>query len=164
MRPCSSMPGRGGEFVEETCKGVRAAAVLAGFVRKLDLDQHGQPPAQGQSRGAQALAGLDFVQRVDGVEELDRAGCFVVLERADEMHLEPGQCGDHLGLALHLLHTVLAEVALPGGVGLLDTGGWVHLADGDEIDRVEGAIGPATRGGDLLANAVEVGCDAVGHG
>jgi hypothetical protein len=78
----------------------------------LEVDRQRPPTAGVVSEGRQAGRELDRVDRLDDVEELHRAGCFVRLEVTDHV---PASLR-HIGrLPQGLLDAVLAERGHPGG-------------------------------------------------
>ena len=90
------------------------------------------------------------------MEELGGACAFVRLERPDEVHIQPFKCGRGFGLGLPLLHAILAEETLSGGVGLEQSLDGVDLADGHEAYLSLRAMGSGAGVGDLVADAFKI--------
>ena len=73
---------------EEGVEGVGVDAGLLRLAAGVDLDEERRAGAAGLHRGAELAGEAVAVEAVDGVEELERAGELVRLQRADEVELE----------------------------------------------------------------------------
>jgi hypothetical protein len=89
------------------------------------------------------------------VEGLRGASGFIALQMADEMpgSLEVGDCGE---FPLPFLNTVLAKVAEPGIIAIVNRVRGVRFGNADQ-KNLFGFSGGATRGRfDLLANLLKI--------
>ena len=101
-------------------------------------------------------------QRPHAVHELragDGAGV-AALHASDEVPDDVVEVRQLLLLLLPFVDVALAEVPLPGGVRLAQSGRRLLLADGDERDGVTGPLHARAGSGDLVGDGAEVVGDA----
>jgi Lrp/AsnC family leucine-responsive transcriptional regulator len=124
----------------------RQHAALAGLAADVDLQAQLQRRQPGRALFGQALRDLQPVDRLHPVEGLGHRARLVALQRADQVPLQlRAQVGQGLDLGQRLLHVVLAEGALPGGMRLAHRLGAEGLADGQQRDAVLVARRPPCR-------------------
>ena len=96
------------------------------------------------------------VEAVDRLEERQRAGELVGLQRADEVQAEVRErVAERRPALLGLLHAVLAEDALAGVEHGPHALGRLHLGDRDQRDRAGRAAGAGGGGGDAGLDVLE---------
>ena len=147
---------QGMDRVQEIAESFRGDAMLGFLVGQFDFDEDRENFPEVGCCGVEAFGGFEGVDGVDGGEEFRGLGCFVVLQRADEVDFEIRQCGKGGSFGLHFLNAVFAEEALTGVVGFDESGYGMGLADGHEADVVRGSARVGGGGCELFADSLQI--------
>ena len=130
---------------------------MASSPPNVDLDQHVEGLSQLLGGSVESLGQLCGVEGIDRMEYLRRFGCLVGLQMADHVELRIAQLCESAYLFRELLHTVLAEQALPGFVGLNNGGGRKRLGHRHQRNVVRVASGPLRGKCDAGVQSSEIG-------